>query len=84
MTTICKCFAVLVAAGQGQKCNQLREVIRDTLLQPLPSGLSKAWVHKFGRKEYPAEHQAIRKEIAEECSFLYYNVPKHFFAEEKK
>lgn len=57
--------------------------MRDTLLQPHSSGQSKAWLHKFGRERYPLEHQAIRKEIAEDCSYLYYDISPHFFAEEK-
>lgn len=82
--SVIKCFSILVAAGKGHRCNQLKNILSDTLLQQeQTTGLSKGWIFKYGRNEHPDLHLKFRQEIAQECNDLYLDVPSYVFLDGK-
>jgi len=75
MATIMRCFGVLVASGNGNRCESLRSLLRHNLLvthERLKQ--SKLWLHKYGRQDYPNLHKILRLELAEELDSLYRDI----------
>ena len=64
MLTIPKCFSALIVSGNGQKCNDLRIKINQTLLQKdYTTGQLKVTLFKYHKEDYPEIVKSISKEI---------------------
>lgn len=79
MTSIVHCFSVLVASGNGQRCNDLKEVLRENLYEIDPlTAKYKVAVWKFGRQSEPEAYRRISKEVAVAVQHLFMDVDDHF------
>lgn len=83
MMTVVKCFTVLVASGNGEKCIELRNALRDQLLVNDETGESKLNIHKFGKLNNPA-YKRVCAEVAKRISPFFTDVNKYFFCSEDK
>lgn len=71
MPTLTQCFSALAASGQGQKCNDFRERIRERFLEiDSLTGEKKSFLYKYGQEKYPEVHKKLRVEMAEIVSTL--------------
>lgn len=82
MMTVVKCFTVLVASGNGKRCMELRDAIRNQLLVNDESGDSKLNIHKFGRLNNPVAYKRICAEMAQKISPILSDVDEYFFCSE--
>lgn len=80
MMPIIKCFSILVASGNGQRCNDLRETLREELYK-LDSETEKfkIAIWKYGDKSEPEAYLRISKEIRVAISPLFKDIDSHFF-----
>lgn len=78
--TLIECFSVLVASGNGQRCNKLREVVREHLLtEDEVTGEIKVRIFKFGRTSHPDLHSKIASELARKVSVIYTDINGSYF-----
>lgn len=82
MMTVVKCFTVLVASGNGQRCIELRNVVRNHLLVNDETGDSKLNIHRFGKLNNPIAYKRICTEIAQKILPLFSDVDEYFFCSE--
>ncbi|HVI41859.1 MAG TPA: hypothetical protein VM577_14510 [Anaerovoracaceae bacterium] len=84
MITIAKCFSILVASGNGNRCDRLRSTIRDQLLNIDPgSGQLKVTVHKYGKRDNKA-YLKICQEVAESIQPMFLDIDQKFFCQDNK
>lgn len=81
MTSIIHCFSVLVASGNGQRCNDLKKLLRKKLYEVDPeTNKFKIAIWKFGRKSEPEAYKRISKNIAAAVEPLFADVSDHFIS----
>ena len=81
MKSIVHCFSVLVASGNGQRCNDLKEVLRDNLYEiDAKTDKHKVAIWKFGRHSSPEAYKRISIEVAVAVEHLFKDVDDHFIS----
>ncbi len=81
MMSIIKCFSILVASGNGQRCNDLRDSLRKNLYEiDSETGKFKVAIWKYGKKSEPEAYTRISKDIAVAIGHLFKDVDDHFFS----
>lgn len=77
---LAKCFSVLLASGQGRKCQELRKVLQQTLLvRPAKNAEILVLKHKFGQVKDPEGHKKLSKFLARKILPIMHGVDKFFF-----
>lgn len=77
MNSIIKCFSILVASGNGNRCGHLRDVLHHNLIS-LDEETKKSRIELY--KEHGEESDRIGAELYEDVRVLFYDVPSRFFA----
>ena len=81
MKSIVHCFSVLVASGNGQRCNDLKEVLRANLYKvDAQTDTHKVAIWKFGRRSNPEAYKRISMEVAVAVEHLFRDVDDHFIS----
>lgn len=84
MITIAKCFSILVASGNGNRCDRLLNTIRDRLLNIDPdSGQLKVTVHKYGKRDNKA-YLSICQEVASSVQPMFLDIDDKFFCQDNR
>ena len=79
--SITKCFSVLVASGNGQRCNDLRDSLREHLYEVDPkTGKFRVAIWKYGKKSEPEAYVRISKDVALVIGPLFNDISDHFFS----
>jgi len=79
MISIVHCFSVLVASGNGQRCNDLKELLRENLYEvDSKTAKYKVAIWKFGRKSEPEAYKRISMDVAIAVQHLFKDVDDHF------
>ena len=85
MLTIPKCFSALVASGNGQKCNELRNKINSVLLQKdYSTGYLKVTLFKYHKEDYPEIVKSISKEVGRVIEGVVADVDDIYFGNDLK
>ena len=80
MLSVIKCMTILVASGNGIRCNDLKEVLRNHLLtRDEETGEMKVLVHKFGRYDFKEDHERICREVGSIIFPIMKGINKHFY-----
>lgn len=80
MTTVSQFFSALVASGNGQRCNEFRSVLRDSLLAIDPeTGRSKVYLFKYCKKQHPKIFSKICRDIAKNSNYIYQKIDPYYF-----
>jgi hypothetical protein len=85
--SIIKSFSILVASGNGQKCNQMRSVLKECLLmEDSETGLSKIFLHKNCKKDPLLSEHCLRvsKEVGKVVKEVLLDIPDHFYGPDQK
>lgn len=73
-------LSMLVASGNGQRCNDIRAKLRQELLViDLETGLSKIKIHREMKQELPAVHDRISREVGRIVMNAVADVPPKYF-----
>jgi len=81
MMSIIKCYSVLVASGQGQRCNELRSVLRKNLWEiDSATDKFKIAIWKYGKKSEPEAHLRIANGVAVAINCLFNDIDDRFFS----
>ena len=81
MTSIVHCFSVLVASGNGQRCNDLKKLLREKLYEiDSETKKFKVAIWKFGRKSEPEAYKRISLGVAIAVEPLFVDVSDHFIS----
>ncbi len=76
---IVKWFSVLVASGNGHRCNELKRFLADELLQvDEVTGEDKLTLWERGAGD--ADFDRISRSVGAKVNPLFRDVPKHFFS----
>lgn len=80
--SIIKTFSILVASGNGQKCNSLKSKLHHEILATDDeTGMSKLYLHKFCRKApgMAEHHRRIALEVGDIVKEALDGVPGYFY-----
>lgn len=78
--TLVEVMSLLVASGNGNRCNKYRENLREVLLcVDSSTGQFKVSIHKFGKEEYPDLYKKISREVARVTNPLVKDIDSRFF-----
>jgi len=81
MMTIVKCFSVLVASGNGQRCNELRKAVRESLLEvDEETDKFKVTIIKYGRQSMPKAHERVATDLARDIGHLFTDISDHYYS----
>lgn len=81
--SIIKCLSLFVASGNGARCNQMRTVLRDTMMvKDLRTGLSKTHLHKHCKADprYKEDHYRVGREIGRLVSTMLVGIDDSFYS----
>lgn len=78
MLTVPKFFSILVASGNGQKCNELKRQLGNVLT------CENALVFKFKSKENPKLINKLCSDISKNVSYLYDGMDEIYFCNDLK
>ena len=79
MKVIAHCFSVLVASGHGQRCNDLKGLLREKLYEVDPeTERYKLALWKYGKCSEPDAYKRISKEVAIAVQHLFKDVDDRF------
>lgn len=80
MVTIPKLFSVLVASGNGERCDELKRVVRAKLrANDRVTGKSNQFLFNEGKDLFKKDHRRVCKELSMDVHFLYKDISAHFF-----
>jgi hypothetical protein len=80
MPTLAQCFSALVASGNGLRCNEFRDRIRQKfLVLNEETGQPKSVLFKYGYDQYPRLHKQLRIEMGQIISSLADDLDPVFF-----
>lgn len=85
--SIVKSFSILVASGNGEKCNTMRAALRNCLIaQDEKTGKSKIFLHKNCKKdpEYKQDCLRVSKEVGQVVKEVLTGVPSYFYCADKR
>lgn len=83
--SVIKCFSLLVASNQSDRCNELKNKLRDSLLvKDETTGLSKVYLHKFGLQSHREGHIRTGQEVAGVVFPMLKGIPDIFFGSDKQ
>lgn len=81
MLDITKFFSVLIASGNGARCNDLRALLRQELWQLDPvTGKYRVIISKHGKYSRPEDHRRLGKYIAKKITPLFSDVNDYYFS----
>ena len=81
MVSIIHCYSILVASGNGQRCNDLGDVLRKTLYEIDPeTNKFKLAIWKYGKQSEPEAHMRISKSVGRAIEPLFKDISDHFFS----
>ena len=81
MLDITKCYSILIASGHGERCNDLRDLLRKELFAIDEStGKHKVVIMKHGRHSMSDDYKRISRKIAAEMTPLFRDVDDYFFS----
>lgn len=79
--SITKCFSILVASGNGQRCNELRDSLRANLYEIDPeTNKFRIAIWKYGKDSDPEAYLRISKGVAGVVGPLLKDIDDHFFS----
>lgn len=84
--SIIKSFSILVASGNGEKCNTMRAALRSCLItQDEKTGKSKIDLHKNCKKDskYKDDCLRISKEVGLVVQEILVGIPSYFYCGDK-
>lgn len=85
MMTLVKVMSLLVASGNGDRCNSIRSNLRDLLLSvDEATGELKINIHKFGKDKYPIDYSRVCKEVSKTISPYLRGVSIRYYGNDKK
>jgi hypothetical protein len=80
-----KCFSVLVASGNGQRCNDLRTELRNTLYEvDEQTDKYNLVIWKFGNKSNPKAFERVSKKVAKAISPFFSDIDDMYFSVDYK
>jgi len=83
MMTIPKCFSLLIASGNGQRCNDLRIAVRKSLITvDEETNKCKLVILKFGRDTMPDAHKRASLDLARDISPLFMDISEFYYSED--
>ena len=83
--SVVKVFSILVASGNGRKCNSLRAALNDHLFdQDEQTGVSKVFLHKTKDPKYLEDNVRIRGELSHVVAPSLLGISKHFYGPDQK
>lgn len=85
--SIVKSFSIMVASGQGQRCNNLRSALRSCLIvNDEITGLSKIFLHKNCKKDpkYKDDCFRVSKEVGRVVQDNLAGIPAYFYGPDKQ
>lgn len=84
--SLVKSFSILVASGNGQRCNGLRAALRSHLISEDETGFSKVFLHKNGRdlEQHRQDYVRISKEVGGIVRSALEGVPSYFFGSDQR
>lgn len=78
--TLTQCFSAIIASGNGQRCNDFRNRIRQQFLYTdEETGQYKSIVFKYGMDQYPEAHKRMRYEMGTIVSSMIGETDLSFF-----
>lgn len=78
--TLTQCFSALIASGNGQRCNDFKNQIRQQFLSlEEQTGEHKSLLFKYGYEKYPEVHKKLRQEMGGIISSLVEEMDLSFF-----
>lgn len=81
MMSITKCFSILVASGNGQRCNELRNSLRANLYEvDKETKKFRIAIWKYGKQSEPEAYLRISKDIATIIGPLFNDIDDYFFS----
>jgi hypothetical protein len=81
MLDITKCYSILIASGNGGRCNHLKDLLRKELFAiDEDTGKHKVVIMKHGRRSMPDDYDRVSKQVATQMSPLFTDVDDHFFS----
>ena len=81
MKSIVHCFSVLVASGNGHRCNDLKKILRQELHKVDPeTNQYKLGIWKYGSKTTPKAYKRISLDVARALEHLFVDVSDHFIS----
>lgn len=85
--SIVKSFSILVASGNGHKCNGMRSALQSNLIAlDEQTGLSKVFLHKQGSKntKYKEDCDRVSREVGQIVQEALTGVSAYFYGSDKK
>lgn len=85
--SIVKSFSILVASGNGQKCNTMRAALHTHLIaSDEPTGISKVFLHKSGKRDpkYKEDCLRISREVGTIVQGMLGGIPDYFYGTDIK
>lgn len=81
MLDITKCFSILVASGNGSRCNELKSALRKELyLNDPETNKFKVVIMKHGKYSMPDAHKRVARDIDETVSPFFKDIDNFFFS----
>lgn len=81
MMSITKCFSVMVASGNGQRCNEFREALRANLYEIDPeTNKYRIAIWKYGKQTEPEAYLRISRDVAAIVGPLLRDIDDHYFS----
>lgn len=81
MLDITKCYSILIASGNGARCNDLRNLLRKELFTlDADTGKHKMVIMKHGRFSMPEDYQRVSGQVATSMSPLFTDIDDHYFS----
>lgn len=85
--SIVKSFSIMVASGNGDRCNTMRAALRNCLVTPdEETGLSKIFLHKNCKKDpkYKDDCHRVALEVGQVVQEVLTGIPAYFYGADKK
>ena len=81
MLDITKCFSILIASGNGDRCNSLKSALHNELYTTDPlTNKFKVVIMKHGKHSMPEDHKRIAKSVSGIVSPFFKDIPDFFFS----
>lgn len=83
--SIVKAFSLLVASGNGNRCNEFRDALhRDLIATDPETGLSRVYLHKNGRDDgYSKQQRRISVELFNQVKSVLVGIEPHYYGPDK-
>ena len=83
MPNLVQCFSALVASGNGQRCNSIKEKMQSAFSDTdQTTKLHKSLLYKFGKEDHPEQHKKLRMEVASILNPMFEGVDAFYFGDD--